>query len=527
MGTYEELNKQWKATCKIVLGEEIGELADYRKWLLDLNDPRFVKKSSVSGKEVVLTSGAFHDQTAFIGMDEVDFNKKIEPLTIDEIKDVDSILEAVGERVHYCGNIVLGNSQFVEKSSNITDSHFVYDSVKIDASKNIAYSQYLRLCENVFGTNEGGEGKFCIRSSILFKNKRCFEIWNSPVCSDCHYSCGLENCNDALFSFNAIGKNYLIGNRELPRDKYLTIKKKLLGEIVERLKRDKAAPSLMEIVGRGKLDYGEATAALETNVTNEQIWNKNVVEASFSKTSALFFGKPLASLDNYQNWLSRDVITPAAIPSAISKRKVPMSKWPGLSQMPVNRVVTCDEAKVLGEKLKLTESEASRLSLATASDLIGKIAYFTPEHFVGENKNLSECQWGFNAMNCYRSVICVNSRDCAYTSWPRSSQYLFGCGIVFDSEFSMKCYDSVKLTRCFEVDGGRGCTDTWFSHNVEGLQNALFCFNTKSKRYAVGNAEVGPEQFGKTKRLLQEWMYDELSAKKKLDLSIYELGKKE
>ena len=42
----------------------------------------------------------------------------------------------------------------------------------------------------------------------------------------------------------------------------------------------------------------------------------------------------------------------------------------------------------------------------------------------------------------------------------------------------------------------RECSDSWFCHNVEGMQNALFCFNTKSKRYAVGNAEALQHMIG-------------------------------
>ncbi|MFA6531017.1 MAG: hypothetical protein WCT31_04760, partial [Candidatus Micrarchaeia archaeon] len=96
---------------------------------------------------------------------------------------------------------------------------------------------------------------------------------------------------------------------------------------------------------------------------------------------------------------------------------------------------------------------------------------------------------------------------------------------VFDSEFSMKCYDSVKLTRCFEVDGGRGCSDTYFSHNVEGLQNCAFCFNAKSKQYSVGNSEVGRERFMEVKKMVQEWVLEELEKKTGKSMpSIYFLG---
>ena len=50
-----------------------------------------------------------------MSFDEIDFGRKFEPLCIDDTKDIDSILEAVRERIYYSGNIILGTSQFVEK----------------------------------------------------------------------------------------------------------------------------------------------------------------------------------------------------------------------------------------------------------------------------------------------------------------------------------------------------------------------------------------------------------------------------
>ncbi len=87
----------------------------------------------------------------------------------------------------------------------------------------------------------------------------------------------------------------------------------------------------------------------------------------------------------------------------------------------------------------------------------------------------------------------------------------------------MKCYDSVKLTRCFEVDGGRGCADTYFSHNVEGLSNCMFCFNVKSKRYAIGNSEMEKDKFIEIKKTIQNWAFEELMKNKNLELSVYSL----
>ncbi len=524
--TYTELNNQWKATCRIVFGSEVGELEDYREWLIELNNPRFVKNCSKSKKETVFTSSEFPKNGKFISMEEVDFNKKFEPLNINQIKDIDSILEAIEERVYYCGNIILGNSKFVEKSSNVQNSFFVYDSVKINDCKNIAYSQYLRLCENIFGTNEGGESKFCIRCSILFKNMRSFELWKSTNCSDCYYSFGLDSCSEAFFSFNLVGKRYAIGNLEIPKDKYTTIKKKLLEELVEKLEKNKRLDSLVELTSKKEPEYSEAQSLVDKIIKQNTSQNIKIIEESFKKTSLLLFGKPLESgIDNYDKWLGTHTVIPYPLQSIISKQPVHMSEWPGLAQLPQNRLVTYEEALKLAESLRITNDVAEKISFESSGRIIGKIAYYSPEHRTGNNSNLIECQWGSDAQNCFRSVICVYSKNCAYCSWPRSSEYCFGCGIAFDCSFSLKCFDSVKLSRCFEVDGGRDCADSYFCHNVEGLQQALFCFNVKNKHYAVGNAEVGKESFSNVKRMVQDWIFDELNKKKQLDLSIYKLTK--
>jgi hypothetical protein len=89
MGTdspvYNELNKAWKATCKVLFGEEIGELKDYEEWLKEDMVPITRAKSSISGKEVILGRGDYCKDANFISLDEVGL-RKVEPLTINEIK---------------------------------------------------------------------------------------------------------------------------------------------------------------------------------------------------------------------------------------------------------------------------------------------------------------------------------------------------------------------------------------------------------------------------------------------------------
>jgi hypothetical protein len=120
--------------------------------------------------------------------------------------------------------------------------------------------------------------------------------------------------------------------------------------------------------------------------------------------------------------------------------------------------------------------------------------------------------------------VCVQIKDSAYNFWPRSSEHLFGCGVLFDSQFCIHCYQSVKLSRCFEVDSSRDCSDCYYSHNIENCQNCLFCFNVKNKRYAIGNVEVGREKFLEAKKVLLDYVGKELEAKGELTLDIYNLA---
>lgn len=518
---YFELNRQWKTTCRILFGRDVGELEDFSHWLSERNYAPFTPKSCVSGSEVVLTHANYNSDSKFISFDEVDFSKKFEPLSINDVKDMDSVIRAVRERVFYCGNIVLGNSKYVESSSNVSDSFFVYDSRKVSDSKNIAFSQYLRLGENLFGVNEGGEAKFCVRCSILFRNQRCFELWCGCNSADCYYSFGLDDCRENLFSFNLIGKTCTVGNLELPKEKYLEIKRKLLSEIALDLATKKRVPSLVEIASRAENSHPGRCLSLHRTDENSDL---GPIQDAFSKTFNLLFGSSASAIDAYSSWLEKNTVTPHSVPSVLSTKPVSMSNWPGLSALPLNRVVSHLEALELGKSARIPRNDAEKLTLSNAHELIGGIAYFSPEHFDGKNENLIGCQWGSSALNCYKSVICVYSKNCAYSSWPRSSQYCFGSGIVFDSEFCMNCYDSVKLKRCLEIDAGRDCADTFFSHNVENVGSSLFCFNIKNQAYSFGNTEIGKEKFLQAKRAFQAWALEKLEKKKCLGLSVYNLG---
>ncbi|VVB58823.1 Uncharacterised protein [Candidatus Anstonella stagnisolia] len=52
----------------------------------------------------------------------------------------------------------------------------------------------------------------------------------------------------------------------------------------------------------------------------------------------------------------------------------------------------------------------------------------------------------------------------------------------------------------------------------------MFCFNAKNLRYAVGNVEVGQEEFMRLKGILLSYVQKELEKKKRLDLNVFNVG---
>ena len=522
--TYRHLDKEWRTLCRMLLGGEVGGLDEYSEWLSGLDDPLFTRKSSLSGKPVVFSNGEYCQGSQAISMDEVDFSKKFEPLSINDMKDIDSLVSAVQERAHYCGNISIGNSKFIESSSEISDSFYVYKSVRISGCKNVAYSQWMRLSEGIFGTNEGGDTKYCMRCGIVYRNQRDFEAWICGNTSDSYYSYGLEDCRDCIFCFNLIGKSHCIGNVALERDKYAGIKKKLLEELRGELVKKKTLPSLIEIVNMGKADHSQALSAVKGLKYAARDTDKSRLEEAFGEASSIVLSKKLASIDKYSKWLSAHTMVTYDSKSVLGGATLQGSNYPVFKELPKNRIVTQEEALALGEKLNAGKKLAESASLSSAVEIMQGIAYFPPERRLGTYRNLVACQWGSQSTDCYRTVVASHDKCCGYNAWPRNSEHIFGSGLMFHSEFCFKCFDGVNLKRCFEMDSSRQCSDSLFCHNVENLQNCMFCFNTKNKQYSIGNAEAGKEVYQKAKKMVLSWIGSELDKNKEVPLSIFDVG---
>ncbi len=523
--TLEVLDRRWRNACRVVFKQDVGPLFDYIPWLSEFANTPILKKSDLSGKEVTFAFDDYAEGAGRVSFDEIDFKRKFEPLGINEVKDIDSIVEALEERFAYAGNVILGNCGNLERCSNVYDSFYMHGVLNLGDSRYMLGCSFGRLNEDCFGTYGPGESSFCIRCTQTYREKRCFEVWNSQNTSDSYYSYGLDNCSDCIFCFSLENRGHSVGNLKLEKSKYEAIKSKLLEEISEKLGKEKRLPSLIDIAEKAERPKLRLPGAEDF----EKYWtgDKSPVEREFSKTTKLVLGKELKPIDDYREWLKRHTHRIEERTSVASgKRLLMLPSMIAIPEIPHDRIVSLGEAKILGERASLNEEEAEGLTLANAHERIGRLAFFKVDIREGANSNVPECSACVSSSNCYHSSGIVYAKHCGYTFWPRSTQNAFGCDSMTDSSFCINCYRSVKLTRCFEMDTCRTCSDSLFCHNCEKVDNSMFSFNAKSLRNAIGNAPLPRDKYEVVRSSLLGQIGEELEKNKDLKWDIFNIGRR-
>lgn len=252
----KHINRAWESTCKSVLGGSVGPIERYEDYLWENVERYHTTKSALSGKEVIVT-GNYPKEAKFISGEEIEKYTEIlgkEKLNINEMKDIDSILEALGERIYYSGNDVLGNSAIAADCNRVINSTYVYKAHDVFNSKYVAYTYLSKLSDYIFGCESvGGYTHHSIKSFETYDDTRMFETVRVSISSDIVYSSNLQSCKSCLFSFNLRAKNRCIGNVELPEDKFKQLREKLLEDIRQTLETKKTLPSIMEIIGGGNV----------------------------------------------------------------------------------------------------------------------------------------------------------------------------------------------------------------------------------------------------------------------------------
>ncbi len=251
MEVSEPLNTAWKKTCKVLLGNEVGDLIEFKDYLQRYTDPVEKRKSVLGGSPVTISSNRIQKISSVMSYSEMnDYEQKTSKtkLDINQIKDIDSIVQAMGEKTIYTGNIVLGASSFVEDSHRCVNTNYALGCQDVYDGKYVAFTTSIRKPEYSFGCCWGGEIQFCIKILDPYKMTRCMECFHINVASDLYYCASLEDCNNCMFTFNQRNKSYLIGNIPLTKERYNQIKTKLVSEIAQDFKKNKKVTSIIDII---------------------------------------------------------------------------------------------------------------------------------------------------------------------------------------------------------------------------------------------------------------------------------------
>ncbi|VVC04191.1 Uncharacterised protein [Candidatus Bilamarchaeum dharawalense] len=513
---YSALNRSWKSTCKILLGEELGELRDYEDWLAEYCPKPQISKSAISGKEVYLASD-YSKLANVISADEISTSK---PLSINDIKDIDSLVRAVSEEWAYTGNRVLGNSKFVESSDLVMDSNYVANSLNVSESTNVFYSSLIRLgSKNIFGSGWFGKTEFTIRFFGGFNCKRIFESHIIGDCSDLYFSNQCVNSSELMFCFFQRNQKHKIGNVQLSRDKYFDLKKKLLSEVIQSLKTNKKYPSLFELVNRSKSGKKPPISVPKKQESSDM----KPIEKSFASTFKIILKKEPGSITEYENWLASEKMKMEPIQTMFGSTTYRPSHPDlyAISLFPKDLFVTLNEGLELG---KIVMDQSALGSIDSITSQLGQIAYFSVEILDGVNKNTIQSPLVYYTNNIYKGFDIVQSENLGVISSAFSSKYIFGGYRNMNSEFCINCHNSLYLSRCLEVDTSTKCADALFCHNSEGLTDSMFCFNVKGKRHAIGNTSLPQADYSKIKESVLEQLSSEILQKKNCRFSIFTIG---
>ncbi|VVB58822.1 Uncharacterised protein [Candidatus Anstonella stagnisolia] len=441
-----DLQNAFDTTGKVLFGQPVGKLSDFKEYLSETLLPYQTKKSFLSGKSVTLTNPSYPADAKFISQDEM-AQLKFQPLKTNEIKDIDSLLSAVRERVVFCGNKMLGRNYEVFDVDDCVDCTNVISSNNVYNVKNGAYNSFLREAESVFGVFGVPGASFCMRCFEGVGATRCFESYYMKEIADMYFSFNCVGCSEGIFAFNLRGKRHTIGNLQLEKDKYLALKKKLVAEMGEELRKKKRMFSIVEVAvfGRDKKKIKAPEIAYDSPVPPK-------VEDAFRKTSKIVLGKELSNIKSYEGWLLTTSKISQKIKGASGKPTYRVDWFPVLKDLPADRLLPLDEA-LASAKNAIEIGKDEQPSLQEVLSRISKKAFFTFEFVDGYNQNCVDISSIFTGYESYKCFDVTNSKYCAYTCGQADTEHNFGGYMrMLHSQFCINCFNSTKLNSCFEVD---------------------------------------------------------------------------
>ncbi|VVB56659.1 Uncharacterised protein [uncultured archaeon] len=515
----DELNRSFQTTYQLIFGRESKHsLEGLQDYMLQYHYPTSRRASALSGKTVAIAAERYAPNARFISQDEIDFSKKGAPLSINDIKDIDSLYFTLSERFYYAGNKMFGNTQEAEYSDNCTDSFKVENSHSVVQSKNVAYSSYVRdASEHVFGSGVFIRSKFLIKVLGAADLVRSFETYFSTNNSDLFFCFFCHGCAHTMFSFNQRSKRYCIGNRELPKDQYFALRAKLVAEAADYIDQHQKFYSIFDYAPPAS----GAMAGLSAPQKAPLPFSLSPMDDAFKLTTKLVLGKEFGPLSKFEKFLSHHV---ASVQSASSPfgNEVPYSEYFWARHAPKTRLINQEEAYVLGQQVLQCDE---RTALSDLARRMSSIAFYCADFNEGDNVNFALTPTRYFCADVYHIADATYTKKSAYCTHATRCEAVFGCGILITNcKFCIRCHDCMDCTASMDLDSCKSCSNSMFCHNCENLENCMFCFNTKSLRYAIGNVEVGREKFMQIKQMVQAELVRQLEKEGDIKLDVCALG---
>jgi len=516
-----DIDSAFKATCKVLFGEEIGELHEFEPYFKELMMPYQMKKSCVSGKPVMVSNDFYPSGARFASQDELHL-LKFPPLSINEIKDIDSLFAAASERAVYCGNKLFGRNTNVSEVDNCVDCFNVVHAHNVYNVKYGAYISTLRESEYVFGMGGFPQSKMAIRTWEGVGANRCFETYYGTNLSDMYYAMNCVGCSNCIFAFNLRSKRNVIGNLQLPKDEFLRLKKKLVAEMAGGLRRDKRLFSLADIAfyGRKKEEVPEDKIEIDSPMPPK-------VEEAWRATGRIVLGKEHQGIKKYGKWLLKRTAEVRRVKGALGSPTYKIGAVPIIRELPADRLLSNADAAEWSEKHPIKIAPGEELTLQEALARVAKVARFSFEFIDGPYYDCVDTPNIYGGSNTYKVWDTTEGKDSAYSSAVIKSEHLFGGAYrLLLSQFCINIFDSTNLKGCFEVDCSYSSRGSYFCHNCENVSDAMFCFNVKALSHAFCNQQVGKEEYVRLKKILLDYINRELEEKGSLDASIFNIPAK-
>lgn len=506
----------FKTLCRILFGRPVGGLLEFEPYLKEAMMPFMIVKSGSRGTDVFLSNPYYPKGAAFVSPDELAGIRQ-KPLSINDIKDIDSLFRAASENVAYCGNKVFGKNANVQLVDNAINCIDVYHSHNVRNVKRGAYLSYVRESEYVFGLPPFPKINYSIRCHEGINVNRMFETFYTTYSSDMYYSVNCTSCQEVMFGYNLRGKRHVVGNIELAPAKYGELKGKLTGEIADELARKKRVFSISDLARMGVKESDEGDALLIPTLPATP-----GVERAFSDTAKIVLGGGRGPIKEYVPWLQKRALPVKKVKGKLGSRTFkPM--LPIVKDLPDSCLCTFEEA--IKQNGPVIRHEDLQLDLRKLAAAVSKKAAFTLDFVDGACRDHVEVSQVIDSTEVYSSWDATSSQRSGCSSAIIQSKYIFGGYFrALDSEFCINCYDVVECRRCFELDSSSRCSDCYFSHNLEGCEECILCWNLKGKRYAVLNEELPKEEYLRIKRMLLDCVNAELDSKKKVERSVFALS---